>query len=53
MIAGLSMPLGIALFGPLGDVIKIEILLVITGILLVIGSFAILGRKELIQAGKV
>jgi DHA3 family macrolide efflux protein-like MFS transporter len=46
------MPLGIALFGPLGDLIKIEILLVITGILLVIGGFALFGRKELLQAGK-
>ena len=49
MINGLAIPLGIAVFGPLGDVVQIEILLVATGILLVIGGFVLGKRKELMQ----
>jgi len=52
MISGLAMPLGVLLFGPLGDIMRIEILLIVTGILLVIGGFVLRTRKELIQTGK-
>ena len=53
MINGLAMPLGIALFGPLGDVIKIEILLVSTGILLLICGLILCRRREVIEIGKM
>jgi DHA3 family macrolide efflux protein-like MFS transporter len=52
MISGLAMPLGIALFGPLGDAVRIELLLVITGITLIAGGFILYGRRELILAGE-
>ncbi len=52
MVNGLAMPLGMALFGPLGDAIRIEWLLIVTGVLLILGGFAIYGRKELVQAGE-
>jgi len=53
MINGLAMPVGIAVFGPLGDVVKIEILLIITGVLLVVSGFVLWQRKELMQAGNI
>lgn len=49
---GLAMPLGMALFGPLADAVKIEWLLIVTGILLVIGGIILYGRRELIQIGE-
>ncbi len=52
IINGLAMPLGMALFGPLGDVVRIEWLLIVTGILLIAGGFALYGRKELMKAGE-
>ena len=51
MISGLGMPLGIALFGPLGDVMRIELLFVITGVLIILGGFALLSRKEVVAVG--
>ncbi len=53
VINGLAMPLGMVLFGPLGDIIKIEVLLIVTGILLILGGFVLYRRKELIQVGEV
>lgn len=52
MIASTMMPLGMLLFGPLADIIKIEWLLIGTGILLFIQGFFLLGNKILIEAGK-
>ncbi len=52
IINGLGMPLGVVLFGPLGDAVKIELLLIFTGTLLIIGGVVLFGRKELIQAGE-
>jgi len=52
MINALFMPIGTLLFGPLGDIIKIEYLLITTGILLVLGSFVLFTRKEVIEVGK-
>ncbi|HWQ42490.1 MAG TPA: MFS transporter [Desulfosporosinus sp.] len=52
MIASSMMPLGMLLFGPLADVIKIEWLLIGTGILMFIQGFFLLGNKVLIEAGK-
>ncbi len=51
MINGLAMPLGMALFGPLGDAVRIEWLLIVTGVLLIVGGLLLYGRKELVKAG--
>jgi DHA3 family macrolide efflux protein-like MFS transporter len=47
MFSGLAMPLGMAVFGPLADVMKIEWLLIVTGAVIVGGGFALRGSKEL------
>ena len=52
MIASSMMPLGMLLFGPLADIIRIEWLLIGTGILLFLQGFFLLGNKVLIEAGK-
>ncbi|MBC2723694.1 MFS transporter [Desulfosporosinus sp.] len=52
MIATSMMPLGMLVFGPIADIIKIEWLLIGTGILLFIQGFFLLGSKVLIEAGK-
>ncbi len=52
MISTSMMPLGMLIFGPIADIIKIEWLLMGTGLLIVILA-VLLGRsKELILAGK-
>lgn len=51
MVSGLTMPLGLVLFGPLGDIVKIEWLLMSTGIMLIAGSVVLYGRKELVREG--
>lgn len=52
MISSTMMPLGMLLFGPIADVIKIEVLLIGTGILMFFLAFFLLGNKVLIEAGK-
>lgn len=52
MIGSSMMPMGMLLFGPLSDIIKIEWLLIVTGMLLFIQGFFLLGSKVLIEAGK-
>ncbi|KUO48736.1 MAG: MFS transporter [Desulfitibacter sp. BRH_c19] len=52
MIGSSMMPMGMLLFGPLSDIIKIEWLLIVTGLLLFIQGFFLLGSKVLIEAGK-
>ena len=52
MIASSVMPLGMLIFGPLSDIIKIEWLLVGTGIFIFIISLFMLKNKILIEAGK-
>jgi len=52
MISTSMMPLGMLLFGPLSDAIRIEWLLLGTGLLLFIQAFFLLGSKALIEAGK-
>ena len=51
IINGLAMPIGMVVFGPLGDLISIELLLIITGSLLVLGTPILYTRKELLEAG--
>jgi DHA3 family macrolide efflux protein-like MFS transporter len=52
MISSSAMPLGMLVFGPVADTVKIEWLLIGTGILLFAESFFLLGSKDLIEAGK-
>jgi DHA3 family macrolide efflux protein-like MFS transporter len=52
MINGLAMPLGMALFGPLGDIVKIEYLLIVTGVLLFASGFVLYASKTLKAAGE-
>ena len=52
MITTSMMPLGMLVFGPIADVIKIEWLLMGTGALLFLQGFFLLGSKTLINAGK-
>lgn len=52
MIHSSMMPLGMLLFGPLADVIKIETILIGTGILMFSMSFFLLNSKVMLQAGK-
>lgn len=52
MISSIMMPLGMLVFGPVSDFIKIEWLLIGTGVLLFAQSLFMLGSKVLIEAGK-
>jgi DHA3 family macrolide efflux protein-like MFS transporter len=52
MISNSMMPLGMLIFGPIADIIKIEVLLIGTGLLLLIQAFFLLGNKVLLEAGK-
>ncbi|MFZ5354065.1 MAG: MFS transporter [Bacillota bacterium] len=52
MITSSMMPLGMLVFGPAADTVKIEWMLIGTGILLFIQSFFLIGSKELVEAGK-
>ena len=52
MISSSMMPLGMLVFGPVSDLIKIEWLLIGTGLVLFVQSFFLLGSKVLIEAGK-
>jgi DHA3 family macrolide efflux protein-like MFS transporter len=52
MLSSGMMPMGMLVFGPLSDTIKIEWLLMGTGLLLFIQSFFLIGNKVLIEAGK-
>lgn len=52
MISTSMMPLGMLVFGPIADVIKIEWLLIGTGILMFIQGFFLLGSKSLLIAGQ-
>jgi DHA3 family macrolide efflux protein-like MFS transporter len=49
MLSGLAMPLGMVLFGPLADIVKIEWLLIVTGAVIVGGGFVLRGRKSLMR----
>lgn len=53
MISTSMMPLGMLVYGPLSDIIKIEWLLMATGLLLCIQSIFLIGNKVLIEAGKI
>ena len=52
MISTSMMPLGMLVFGPVSDLIKIEWLLIGTGFLVFILSFSLVLSKVLVAAGK-
>lgn len=52
MIFSSMMPLGMLVFGPISDMVKIEWLLLGTGLLLFIQAFFLVGNKVLVEAGK-
>lgn len=52
MISTSMMPLGMLIFGPIADLIKIEWLLVGTGIFIIILAIFLVQNKVLIEAGK-
>ncbi|HYH02361.1 MAG TPA: MFS transporter, partial [Bacillota bacterium] len=52
MISSSMMPLGMLVFGPVADVIKIEWLLIGTGLLLMAQSLFLLRNRALVEAGR-
>lgn len=52
MISSSMMPLGMLIFGPISDMIKIEWLLIGTGIFMFIQSFFLISSKILIENGE-
>ena len=52
MIASSMMPLGMLVFGPVADVVKIEWLLIGTGFVMFIQGFFLIGSKDLVEAGR-
>ena len=52
MIFSVMMPLGMLLFGPLADIIAIEWLLIVTGALIFVLGFFLIGSKILVAAGE-
>jgi len=52
MISSSMMPLGMLVFGPLADVVPIELLLVGTGALILLITFFLVGNRVLVAAGK-
>ncbi len=52
MIASISMPVGMLVFGPMADYVGVESLLIGTGIGLLIQGFMMMGNKDLVAAGE-
>lgn len=52
MISSSMMPLGMLIFGPMADYIRIEWLLIVTGLLMIVQSAFLLGNRVLLEAGK-
>ncbi len=52
MISSAMMPLGMLIFGPVSDYVRIEWLLLGTGALVLVQNILMLGSKALLQAGK-
>jgi DHA3 family macrolide efflux protein-like MFS transporter len=52
MIANSMMPIGMLIFGPIADIIKIEWLILGTGVLIIILTFFMNQNKVLVEAGK-
>lgn len=52
MISSSMMPIGMLLFGPLADYVQIEILLIVTGVLMLVLVFMLTRNQHLLTAGK-
>jgi DHA3 family macrolide efflux protein-like MFS transporter len=52
MISSSVMPVGMLVFGPVADAVKIEWLLIVTGVLLFALSFMLVGSRPLVEAGE-
>jgi len=52
MISSSMMPLGMLVFGPIADIIRIEWLLMGTGFLMFFQGFFLIGNKVLVEAGR-
>lgn len=52
MISSSMMPFGMLIFGPLADAVKIEWMLMLTGLLMFILGLFLLGSKALVKAGE-
>lgn len=52
MISSTMMPLGMLIFGPIADIMRIEVLLIGTGVIMFLESFLLFGSKVLLEAGK-
>ena len=52
MISSSMMPLGMLVFGPLSDRIRIEWMFIATGFMIMLEAFFLLGSKALIEAGR-
>ena len=52
MISSSMMPIGMLIFGPLADVIAIEWLLILTGVLMLVLVILLAKNKSLLAAGE-
>jgi DHA3 family macrolide efflux protein-like MFS transporter len=52
MISSSIMPLAMLVYGPVADFVKIEWLLIVTGLLMLVQSIAMLNNKILVEGGK-
>jgi len=52
MFSGLAMPIGMVVFGPLGDVVRIEWLLIASGMVIFVSGLVLLRARSLIEIGK-
>lgn len=52
MLSSSMMPIGMLVFGPLADVVKIEWMLIGTGLFVAVQAFFLLNSKALLEAGK-
>lgn len=53
MFSGLAMPIGMGVFGPLGDVVRIEWLLIASGMVIFVSGLVLLRARSLIEIGKL
>lgn len=51
MISSIMMPVGMLIFGPLADIIDIELMLIITGLIMLLIGFVLLGNKTIVREG--
>jgi DHA3 family macrolide efflux protein-like MFS transporter len=51
MISSIMMPVGMLIFGPLADVIDIELMLIATGLIMLLIGFVLLSNKAIVREG--